>query len=123
MSPDSSAPSAVRESVCIEVIVSGALGCGARNRSRPHPRCRTVEAQVAQVFAFIRQSIEPGLPLAQFRFGSPNLPNEPPVAHPEEAYSSGAPKMCPVSYANTRSTLLTPQSPLPYCMTTRFSLA
>ena len=61
----------------------------------------------------------PDAQLAQFLFGWPKNPWDPEQPQSDEAYSSGAPKMCPVSWANTRSMLSGPQLPLSRCMTTR----
>ena len=62
---------------------------------------------------FIRQGTPP--PPAQFSqlpLAMPKRPQPPPQLQPLLAYSSGQPKMCPVSWANTRSMLSGPQPSL-----------
>ena len=79
--------------------------------------------QNAHELAFMRQSTLAAAPLAQLLLGSPKRPNDPPVEQPDTAYSSGAPKMCPVSWMKTRSKLSMPQPSLRGSMTTRLPLA
>ena len=80
---------------------------------RPQPKCRFVEPHIAQVLARIRQAM-PAAPaqFSQFALGSPNRPHAPPQLQPLDAYSSGAPKMWPVSWAKTRSILSGPHPSL-----------
>jgi hypothetical protein len=72
-----------------------------------------VKPQTANVLAFIRHGTPP--PAAQFSqlpLTMPKRPQLPPQSQPLEAYSSGQPKMCPVSCAKTRSMLSGPQPSL-----------
>ena len=73
---------------------------------------------MVQSFAFMRQSTDAGAQLAQLALGVPEPPQLPPQSQPA-AYSSGAPKMWPVSCAKTRSMLSGPQPSLSAAITSR----
>src|SRR5690606_13902795 len=81
--------------------------CGA------HPRCPGVKPQTVNVLPFIRHGTPPSAAqFSQLPLASPYRPKAPPHVHLLSAYSSGQPKMCPVSCANTRSMLSGPQPSL-----------
>src|SRR6187551_3921422 len=71
---------------------------------------------MAHVLALIRQSTCGLAQFWQLVFGSRHQPNLAVQEQLLEAYSSGQPKMWPVSWVKTRSMLSGPQPSLSYCM-------
>ena len=76
------------------------------------PRWTGVWRHIAHVLAAIRHSTGVVVHDRQFPFGSRNQPNLAVHEQLAEAYSSGAPKMWPLSWAKTRSMLSGPQPSL-----------
>src|SRR3954447_12247320 len=99
-------------------LPTGSTGSSAPSPSvSRQPRWIGVEAHIANVFAAIRQSTNGVAQFWQLWFGSRRYPNFVSQLQPLDAYSSGQPKMCPLSCVKTRSMLSGPQPSLLYCMT------